>query len=493
MRFPVSVALLALAGQLAAAQNPTSPPETSISLEQAIALARQNNPNYLGTLTGRRTADAAVRAAYGAFLPSLSSSFGASYQAAGSQVFQGLTFTGSSDAVTSRYNLGVSYSLSAASFMNPKLQKANRAATEANIVGQAEALRAGVTGAYLDALAARANATLQDTLVISSEGQLALAQAKMQTGQGTILDVNSAEVALGQARIAALTAHNDARIKVVTLYQQMGVPMPASPDDVTLTTTFNTTLPVFSLDSLLHLAEARNPAIDALRASQRAASVGVSTAKARYTPSLSLNTGWGGNTYEYTNSDYLVGRAQAGLMQAYGSCQINDSIRIRVGLTAYGCGSPTLSAAQASQIRSENSVFPFKFTSSPFSVSASLSLPIFDGFSREQGVQQAIAQKQSAEYQLKAQELQTRTQVTQALLNLELASRTIALREQNADKAREEYQFAQERYKVGQANYLDVTTAHATFVQAQVDRLTSIYDFQKAFAALESAVGRPLR
>jgi outer membrane protein TolC len=38
-----------------------------------------------------------------------------------------------------------------------------------------------------------------------------------------------------------------------------------------------------------------------------------------------------------------------------------------------------------------------------------------------------------------------------------------------------------------------VTTAHGTFVQAQVDRLNSIYDYQKAFAALESAVGRPLR
>ncbi|MGH7670684.1 MAG: TolC family protein, partial [Gemmatimonadaceae bacterium] len=314
MRLSVSAVLLAFVGQAALAQGSAPPSGPTLSLEQAIALARQTNPTYLQTVTGRRTADAAVRAAYGAFLPSLSSSFGAGYQAAGSQIFQGLSFTGSSDAVTSHYNLGVNYSLSAASFMTPKLEKANRDATEANISGQAEALRANVTSAYLDALAAQASASLQDTLVITAQGQLDLAKAKMQVGQGTILDVNSAEVALGQAQIAALTAHNTSDVALVTLYQQIGTPEPTG---VQLTTTFNATLPQVALDSMLVLARGRNPAIQALRASQRAAVIGVSTAKARYTPTLSLSTGLGGNTYQYTNSAFLVGRAQSGAMGAY--------------------------------------------------------------------------------------------------------------------------------------------------------------------------------
>ncbi|MDE3151533.1 MAG: TolC family protein [Gemmatimonadota bacterium] len=490
MRVLVSAAVLAFVGQAALAQGAASPSGPTLSLAQAVALARQSNPTYLQTVTGRRTADAAVRSAYGAFLPTVSSSFGAGYQQAGSQVFQGLTFTGSSDAVTSHYSLGVSYSVNAATFMNPKLQNANRAATEANITGQAELLRANVTSAYLDALAAQANAALQDTLVITAQAQLDLAKAKMQVGQGTILDVNSAEVALGQAQIAALTAHNNAEVALVTLYQNIGAP---EPPGVQLTTTFNTDLPAFALDSLLQLAHGRNPAIAALRASQRAAALGVKTAESRYTPTLSLSTGWGGNSYQYTNSDYLVNSAQAGALRSFAGCMTQDSIRTGVGLSAVGCPSPTLTPGEIDAIRSSNNVFPFKFTRSPLSVSATLSLPIFDGFNREQNVQQAIADKESAEYRLKAQELQTRTQVTQAYLNLQLAYKTIALRQQNADKAREEYQYAQERYRVGQATYLDVTTAHGSFVQAQVDRLNSIYDYQKAFAALESAVGRPLR
>ena len=83
--------------------------------------------------------------------------------------------------------------------------------------------------------------------------------------------------------------------------------------------------------------------------------------------------------------------------------------------------------------------------------------------------------------------------VTQAYLNLQTALKTVQLQEVNASKAREELSYAEERYKVGAATFLDVTTSRGTFEQAQIDRLNAIYDYHKAFAALESAVGRPLR
>ncbi|HEY5219326.1 MAG TPA: TolC family protein, partial [Gemmatimonadaceae bacterium] len=393
-------------------------------------------------------------------------------------------------AVTSHYSLGVNYSLSAASFLDPKQQWANRDATEATIIGQAETMRASVTSAYLDALAAQASAALQDTLVITAQGQLDLANAKVAVGQGTILDQRTAEVALGQAQIAALTAHNTAEVNKVTLFEQIGIPEPAG---VQLTTAFSNDLPNFDLDSLQRVASVRNPTIESLRASARAASLGVRTAQSHYTPTLSLSTGWGGNSYQYTNSDYLVNVAQASALQGFNSCVQQDSVRTRVGLQGFPCGSPTIPPAELDAIRSSNNVFPFKFTRSPLSLNATISLPIFDGFNREQSVEQAIAGKDAAEYRLKAQQLQTTTQVTQAYLNLQLAEKTIGLRQQNAQQAREEYQYAQDRYRVGQATFLDVTTAHGTFVQAQVDRLNSVYDYQKAFVALESAVGRPLR
>ena len=40
---------------------------------------------------------------------------------------------------------------------------------------------------------------------------------------------------------------------------------------------------------------------------------------------------------------------------------------------------------------------------------------------------------------------------------------------------------------------LDLVESRAAFERAESDRINAIYDYHKAFAALESAVGRPLR
>jgi len=89
--------------------------------------------------------------------------------------------------------------------------------------------------------------------------------------------------------------------------------------------------------------------------------------------------------------------------------------------------------------------------------------------------------------------LQLTADVTGAYLNLTTAARTVTLQEQNATQARQELALAQEKYRVGAATFLDLSDAQATFQTAENDRINAIYAFHKAFAALESAVGRPLR
>jgi outer membrane protein len=160
------------------------------------------------------------------------------------------------------------------------------------------------------------------------------------------------------------------------------------------------------------------------------------------------------------------------------------------------CDGPAyqLSAAQAQALRDKNSSrFPFQFTRNPLSISASLSIPVFDNFNREERIEQAQVARDNARLNVRARELQATADVTQTYLNLVTAARTVELQEVNAQRAREELSYAQERYRVGAATFLDVTTSNATFVQAQVDRINAIYDYHRAFAALEAAVGRPLR
>jgi outer membrane protein len=491
MRILVLAALaLVSAANVASTQTAMPSPGAPLTLDDAIAVARRNNPAFLQLANNRRTADAAVRSARGALLPSADASFGSRYQQGGQQVFNGLSFTNSSDAIQSSYGLNLSYRLSSASFVNPKAAMANRDAVEADITGNSEQLRAAVTQQYLSVLQAQARSALQDTLVKTAETQLELAKAKVAVGSGTSLDIRRAEVALGQQQVALLTARNNVEVEKLRLFQQMGV---AQPEGVTLTTDFPVNPPTFPLAELLDQARGQNPAIVALRSRERAASLNVKVAQAAYTPTLSLSTGWGGNSYQYTDADFLVNQARSSVLGQQASCFQQDSIRTRVGLPSGNCAAIQFTDAQAAAIRSKNSQFPFKFQRSPLALSAQLSIPLFDNFNREERVQRASVDRDDAVYNIKAKDLALTADVTQAFLTLRTSAQTVALQEQNASKAKEELAFAEERYKVGASTFLDVVTSRGTYEQALIDRVNAVYDYHKAFAALENAVGHPLR
>jgi outer membrane protein len=492
MRLLRSVALATLLAPAAvAAQTPAATgTRTTLTLDEAIAIARRNNPAYLQFANNRREVEAQVRASDAALLPSVTSSFSADYQQGGTQVFQGTQLGASSDFVTSSYNLGINYTVNGATFLNRSAARATREAVEADISGSTEQLRAFVTQQYLAVLQAQARAAVQDTLVATARAQLELARARTAVGAGTTLDVRRAEVALGQAEVAALTARNNVDIQKLQLIQQLGVEMPR---DVQLVTAFPVQQPTFRLDSLLDLARRTNPNLEATRAREHAASVNVRARRSAYTPTLSVQTGWGGQSFEYRDPNFLVQSAERQVRGDFADCMTQDSIRVGAGLPPRGCSGFVFTPADAERVRDRNNTFPFTFQRSPFGVSATLSLPIFDRWNRELNIQQAVVQRDDARQARRARELQTTSDVTQAYLNLVTAARTVTLQDQVAARAREELSFAEERYRVGASTFLDVVTSRATYEQAQVDRVNAVYEYHRAYAALENAVGRPLR
>ena len=484
MRFALPLAALALFAQAGQTQVPST-----LTLDEAIQLARRNNPAFLQTVNARRSADAQVRSAYASLLPSVDASLSGRYQQSGQQFFNGIPLQNNSDILQSSYGIGVDYTINSDMIFAPKLASASRDAAEADVMGTAEVLRSNVTQQYLGVLQARARASVQDTLVATAKAQLELARARQAVGSGTILDVRTAEVAVGQAEINSLREHNTARVTLLRLFQALGVP---HPDSVDLTTNFAVTPVTFDLDSLKQLAKQTNPALEALRSRERAASVTVRARQGRYLPSLTLSTGWGGNASQFTNSQFVVDRAQQNRASDLESCMTMDSIRTGAGLPGFNCSAefPPLSAAEAAAIRSSNRL---SFDRAPLSLSAFLSIPIFNNLQREQQLQDAQYQRDNARFNVRARELQAEADVVEAYLNLQTALRTTELQDINAQRAREQLAFAEERYRVGAATFLDVTTARSTFEQAQIDRVNAIYDYHRMFAALESAVGRPLR
>lgn len=487
MRSTSLLALLALPAQIAfAQQNPTSR-GAALSLDDAIQTAQKNNAQFLQVRNTVRSADANVRQTNGALLPTLSASARTAYTQNGTQYQFGLPFE-TPASYNNSYGLSLGYNINAGLAYAPKAARASRAAAEADVASSAELLRANVTQQYITALQNQALAAVADTLVTVSQGQLDLANAKMQAGAGTIIDVRGAEVALGQAQVNALTAHNTARVSKLQLFQTMGVPADI---DAQLTSTFAVQQPAFSLDSLIDLAHRVNPDVNARKQRLTAAEANVKYARTQYLPSLFLSTGYSANAFAYTNGDLLAQQAQTQAASSFASCMFQDSLRRGSGLPTVPCGSPTLTEAQLNAARSRNQ--PFSFSRSPLGLSASLSVPIFNGFQREANIEQQRIARDNADNDVRARNLQVNTDVTQAYLTLVTDARAVELQTQNAAKAAEDLALNEASFRVGAKTFLDVTQARATYEQAQINRVNAIYEYHKAFAALENAVGRPLR
>jgi outer membrane protein len=470
--------------QASAGADSTGP---ELSLEDALRIAQRNNPLFLQSVDARRASSAAVRSAYGGLLPQLTASLGATYQQGGQEIFNGFSLGAPSNTVQSEYQFGLTYQLSGATLLAPSLARAHNEAAEADVAGQLEVLQTSVAQQYLTVLQTRARADLNDSLAADAQAQLELAQARVAVGSATPIDVRKAEVALGQQQVQAIQAHNQVDIEKLRLFQQMGVSQPAG---ARLITQFAVTPPPFTLDSVLTLARQANPQLAAVRARERAADLDVRRTRALYAPTLGLSTGIGGYTYQYTDANFAVQQALAVQQQQFTLCTLLDTV---AGSQAQACGSPSLTAAQIAAIRSNNRQFPFRFTNTPRQFAAVLSLPLFDGFAREQRVEQAAAGRSDARYTVRARELQVTADVTSAYLTLVTAGRTARLQEDNAARARDELTLAEERYRVGAGAFIDVTDARASYERAQNDRINAVYDYHKAFAALEAAVGRPLR
>ena len=491
----LSAFLLVAASSAAFAQSqPTAPTQASgpiLTLEEAIQLAIRSNPTHLRQISARSRAGAQLRSSYGQLLPSINTSFGASFREGGQEIVGGQQFGSSNDILSSNYGIGINARYSGASLMQPRVDRANLSAAEAEVTSSAATIRAQVVTQYLNVLQAQARAALQDTLLVNNQAQLDLNKAREQVGAATSLEVRRAEGAVGTARVNVLRERNNAEIEMLRLFQLMGVD---KMEGVRLTTTFPVVEPAIQLEQLLDMGRRQNPALNAARSRESAANVGVTAARTQFIPSLSFQTGYGGTSYQQTNIEPSIAGARLQAESARRSCLSGDSLRVGAGLAPRGgCDLIQFTDADAAAMRAANEQFPFNFTKSPFGYSFSLSLPIFDGFRREQTIQSASASRNEARYTVRAQELQLTTDITSAYRNLITQYQTVQLQEQNRAISQQALELAQERYRVGATNFTDLSQARTEFETAGNALINAIYDFHKAYAELERAVGRPLR
>jgi outer membrane protein len=452
MRARLIIGWLVVLSMVAAIGYAQEPPARQLSLAEALVIARENNPDYLTRISDRNPAAAqSLNTAVSLFTPTVSLGGGSSWTQAGVYNLQGLQFNTPRTQSLS-WNLNFNYQLSGTSIANRGYAAAQLRAAEQDVAGQRTLLETSVKQEYINLLEARAQADLAQHVVARAQEVLNLAQAQYDVGQKTMIDVRQAQVTKGNADVALLQAQQNVQVEVLKLYQLLGVPAP-EPPNVVPTDTFAVVQPTYREDSLVNLALEQNPVLLSYRAREGAARWSVRGAYSTYLPSLQFSASYG----KYTQRAYLQATDTAGM--PFGP----DSIVNKTTGT------------------------------SPWNLRLGLSIPIFDAFSRHAQVSQARANQQDLEYAIRQQELAVRANVSGAYLALLTAYRTIAVQANNRTAADEALQLAEEQYRVGSGSIIQLLDAQVASQTAGVDYINAVYNYHKAEATLEQAVGRPLR
>lgn len=495
-----AAAVLALG--CATAPVPVSAQEAvTLTLSEAVELALRNNPSYLATRNDEDAAVWRVREAYGAFLPAASVQGGMRYEDGGAALFG--SFTAGDIGITetpayyfSSYSAGAEWSLGPQTWFALSEQRASRQAVASNVVAAGSALQSLVKRAYVAVLRTRDNVDLRVQQLERAEENLRLAETRASAGVGIPLDVKQAAVERGRAQVAVLTARSDYETARLRLQQQIGLDLD---EEIRVTTELQLFEPRWTRAGLVDAAMASHPALRSLGATVRAQRAAARTAWAAYLPSFTARAGVSGFTRQVGNDGFLMAQRRGAFENAMESCEDRNDLYSRLAdpYPPEDCSGYELTTTRVDSLESavlaSNRAFPFDFQQQPLSVSLSVSLPVFTGFTRQRQVAQAEVAADDTEHQLRGERLRLSTDVAAAHLRLVTAYEAVQIEETNRRLGAEQLEQARERYRVGLDSFVDLTEAETMKSEADQAYLAAVYTFHEALSDLEAAVGQPLR
>jgi len=139
-----------------------------------------------------------------------------------------------------------------------------------------------------------------------------------------------------------------------------------------------------------------------------------------------------------------------------------------------------------------NTEIPLINYSESWNVGVQLTVPLFSGFESRAKLDEFRAALGQAKANYRTKELEILSDLQNQYLNLLLAEKQIQVAEESQLKANENLELAQGRYKAGVGTMLEVTDARVSWIQAENDRIQSLYDYKTARFKLERTLGRDL-
>ena len=140
---------------------------------------------------------------------------------------------------------------------------------------------------------------------------------------------------------------------------------------------------------------------------------------------------------------------------------------------------------------SSNAVQPSAlFNRKVYSLGLSLNIPIFSNFNTESAIEAAKVQVENNDEDLKNLELNIRSEVKSAQLDLQTAKQQVDASDVALKASRESWKIKKETYTLGSATFLDLQLAYNNYLQAQYNKINNDYKYLVAQYTLMNSIGK---
>jgi outer membrane protein TolC len=129
-------------------------------------------------------------------------------------------------------------------------------------------------------------------------------------------------------------------------------------------------------------------------------------------------------------------------------------------------------------------------TADGYSVGLVVTLPLFDGFARENALKTAKARLDRAVQAEGLVRQQIAKDVNQAALMLRAAETSVDASRRGVDQAEEEFRVVRERFESGRGIQLEILDAQAAVTRARFNSINALAEYQGALAMWLRATGR---
>ena len=441
---PVLVATLFVTGSTAAQDVPAS-----LSLEDALRLGREWNPQYRQAVVQADATGADVRAAAGAFFPDLRVSLGFSGSRNVTSVGQD-DFGGNIDIDQSRtierssssqgLNSSITLFNGLQNFYNLKSSKAGAEAAYYGVDAEAVTLDAQIKTRFYQVVAALRSIEIEEEILRIRREDLLTTERLFRVAARNQVDVLGGQANVASQEQQLASAQGEYRKALLQLAEAIGFDEAV---DFEVTGDFPEDFDpaLLHAETLIDYVLRENPDLLQASASAARADFAASGARGSRWPSLSLSGGFNRSSSQ----------------QGYGG------------------------------------LWDFNPQNQAWSAGLSLSWPIFNRFSTANSIAQAAATQDVQHEQLRQTRLRLEREIRSALIDVENFHEQLLLADRSAELGLQRVAMTREQYQLGMTSFFELQQVVAQSVNDARGALNARLRYTNAVVELERLVGRSVR